>query len=240
MSNILPNKEKVRNRIADLRKEMTSPRTSKTGKPLKMSQADLAESIGCSLKSLQLYELETQPIPSDILVKLAAFFHVSTDYILGLDSSRHVGNAEIAERTGLTEDNIEGLAVLQECAKHNNYIFEILCGLNYLINDAAEAAGKLKRTGRLTETIANCVYRYLCAGSEGNGEAAVQAGLIEEHFSDREELAQLYVLRLNAKLNNDRLLIQRGEKEMAGGRMLAMVFGLPREYFEELEPFYKK
>ncbi len=47
-------------------------------------QKDLAQMLGCTQVSYSHYELGKRDIPTDVLIKLAAFYHTSTDYLLGL------------------------------------------------------------------------------------------------------------------------------------------------------------
>ncbi len=62
-------------RIRDLREE-----NDKT-------QRELAEILHCSQQVYSNYELGQRDIPTDILIKLAKYYGVSTDYILGLKDS---------------------------------------------------------------------------------------------------------------------------------------------------------
>ena len=59
-------------RIRDLREE-----NDKT-------QKEMAEILHCSQQVYSNYELGQRDIPTDILIKLAKYYGVSTDYILGL------------------------------------------------------------------------------------------------------------------------------------------------------------
>lgn len=54
-----------------------------------LTQQQLAERIWVSKSAISNYELyERNPSP-EILVKLARVFHVSTDYLLGVDDEKH-------------------------------------------------------------------------------------------------------------------------------------------------------
>ncbi len=63
-------------RIRDLREE-----NDKT-------QRELAEILHCSQQVYSNYELGQRDIPTDILIKLALYYDVSTDYILGLKDTK--------------------------------------------------------------------------------------------------------------------------------------------------------
>ena len=51
-----------------------------------MTQRDLAAKIGVTKSVVSYYELSERSPSPEILIKLANIFHVSTDYLLGLDT----------------------------------------------------------------------------------------------------------------------------------------------------------
>lgn len=51
-----------------------------------LTQEELAKNLGISRSSLSLYEIEKREPDTEIIIKLAKYFSVSTDYLLGLDS----------------------------------------------------------------------------------------------------------------------------------------------------------
>ena len=51
-------------------------------------QKDLAKYLQCSQVSYSHSELGKRDIPTDVLIRLAAFYHTSTDYLLGLTDVR--------------------------------------------------------------------------------------------------------------------------------------------------------
>ncbi len=52
-----------------------------------MTQRELASHLCCSQQVYSNYELGQRDIPTDILIKLAKLYRVSTDYILGLTNN---------------------------------------------------------------------------------------------------------------------------------------------------------
>ena len=46
-------------------------------------QKDLAKYLQCTQVCYSQYELGKRDIPTDVLIKLADFYHTSTDYLLG-------------------------------------------------------------------------------------------------------------------------------------------------------------
>ena len=48
-----------------------------------LHQKDIAQYLQCTQVCYSYYELGKRDIPTDVLVKLADFYHTSTDYLLG-------------------------------------------------------------------------------------------------------------------------------------------------------------
>lgn len=48
-----------------------------------LKQKELAEYLQCSQVSYSYYEIGKRDIPTDVLCKLADFYHTSVDYLLG-------------------------------------------------------------------------------------------------------------------------------------------------------------
>ena len=75
------------------------------------NQKELAKRMELAPSQLSRIESgETKNISSDILVKLAKVFHVSTDYILGLTTISVPKSYDISE-LGLSEGAIKGLVM---------------------------------------------------------------------------------------------------------------------------------
>jgi len=49
-----------------------------------LTQETVAKVLRCSQQVYSNYELGQRDIPTDILIRLALFYHTSTDYLLGL------------------------------------------------------------------------------------------------------------------------------------------------------------
>ena len=65
-------KQRYYQRIRDLREDSD------------FTQAELAKKLGLYTTQYRRYELAETTIPADIIVDLAKFYNVSTDYILGM------------------------------------------------------------------------------------------------------------------------------------------------------------
>lgn len=71
----MKSKQKVYHRIKDLREDKD------------LTQAQLAEKLGLHTTQYQRYERAETTIPADIIVDIAKFYDVSTDYVLGLTNN---------------------------------------------------------------------------------------------------------------------------------------------------------
>ena len=49
-----------------------------------LKQRELAQYLNCSQRVYSNYELGQRDIPTDVLIRLSAFYNVSVDYLLGL------------------------------------------------------------------------------------------------------------------------------------------------------------
>ncbi|MBR5224927.1 MAG: helix-turn-helix transcriptional regulator, partial [Clostridia bacterium] len=78
-------------------------------KDRKLSQRELAAQAGISYDALRRVENgETNTINSDMLIRLAEFFEVSTDYILGLSNIRERRSYAVSQ-LGLSEESVKRL-----------------------------------------------------------------------------------------------------------------------------------
>ena len=53
-----------------------------------LTQREMGEVLHCSQRVYSNYECGDLDIPTDILIKLANFHHVSTDYLLGITNRK--------------------------------------------------------------------------------------------------------------------------------------------------------
>lgn len=54
-----------------------------------LTQQELADEIGVVREAIKNWEGGTRPMKSDVIIKLANFFHVSTDYLLCYKKKHH-------------------------------------------------------------------------------------------------------------------------------------------------------
>lgn len=67
---------------------MLYPRIRDLREDADLYQKDLAQYLNCSQVCYSRYELGLRDIPTDVLCKLADFYHTSTDYLLGRTSEQ--------------------------------------------------------------------------------------------------------------------------------------------------------
>ena len=70
-------------------------------KDKKLTQKQLADRTGVAISAISSYESGNRLPTYDTMVKFARIFHVSTDYLLGMEEVKRL------DLTGLDEDSIE-------------------------------------------------------------------------------------------------------------------------------------
>ena len=63
---------------------MLYPRIRNLREDRDLSQKDMAAYLNCTQVCYSYYEIGKRDIPTEVLIKLAKFYNVSTDYLLGL------------------------------------------------------------------------------------------------------------------------------------------------------------
>ena len=78
-----------------------------------LTQQQLAAQLGITKSVVSFYELQARSPSPEVLAKLAQIFHVSADYLLGLDSR------ETIDVSGLAEKDISALRILANSLRNN-------------------------------------------------------------------------------------------------------------------------
>lgn len=86
----------------------------------KLTQEAMAERLGVDRKTYGIWERGQAKPDTSNLEKLADFFNVSTDYILGRSNEMQLGDKEISEATGLKEESIRVLRYLSHAQERPN------------------------------------------------------------------------------------------------------------------------
>lgn len=77
-----------------------------------MTQKQLADRIWVSKAAIGNYELSDRKPSPEIIVKLAKVFHVSTDYLLGIDEKE-----KTIDVSGLTDEQVAAVQTLVDILK---------------------------------------------------------------------------------------------------------------------------
>lgn len=80
----------------------------------RITQKQLADSLGVSKATISLYELQERMPSADILISVSSYFHVSVDYLLGFDQIKR------ADLSGLNDEDIEAVNGLIEVLRSKN------------------------------------------------------------------------------------------------------------------------
>lgn len=81
-----------------------------------LSQVDLAKALGVTKQSVSNWENNNIQPSIDMLIRLAQFFSVSTDFILGLDQRKYI------EINGLTDYQLAHVTAIIDDIRDNNMI----------------------------------------------------------------------------------------------------------------------
>ena len=93
---------------------MVAERVKYLGEQKGMTQADLAKQLGITRSSVNAWEMGISVPSTQYIVEIANLFKVSTDYILGVDSSASINIA------GLTKKDIQIVHSLIDHLKGKN------------------------------------------------------------------------------------------------------------------------
>lgn len=62
-----------------------------------MTQSDLAKRLNITKSVVSYYELQERTPSPDVLIQLADIFHVSTDYLLGINHKKMIDVSDLSE-----------------------------------------------------------------------------------------------------------------------------------------------
>ena len=79
-----------------------------------LTQKQLAERMGVSKSVISYYKLQERSPSPEILIQLASIFHVSSDYLLGIEKEASI------DISGLTEEDIHLVRLLIETLRQKN------------------------------------------------------------------------------------------------------------------------
>ena len=80
-----------------------------------LTQKQLGERIGTTKATISYYELSERTPSPEVLIKLAGAFHVSTDFLLGIETQ-----GRTLDVSGLSEENVQLVQHLIDALRENN------------------------------------------------------------------------------------------------------------------------
>ena len=85
-----------------------------------LNQVQLAEKLGVKKQSISNWENDNIMPSVDMLIRIADFFHVSTDYLLGRDV-QDLSAPQMLDITGLTPRQIEHIQLIVDDLRQNEH-----------------------------------------------------------------------------------------------------------------------
>ena len=79
-----------------------------------LTQKQLAAQMGVTKSLISFYELQERVPSPSVLVKLSSIFHVSTDYLLGIDTTKRLDVSD------LDEDDIKVISLMIDTLRRKN------------------------------------------------------------------------------------------------------------------------
>lgn len=79
-----------------------------------MTQTDLAKKLSITKSVVSYYELQERTPSPDVLIQLADIFHVTTDYLLGIDHKKMIDVSD------LTDEDMHFLLITIETLRNKN------------------------------------------------------------------------------------------------------------------------
>lgn len=80
-----------------------------------LTQQQLGSRIGVTKSVISYYELSDRTPSPEVLIKLAGVFHVSTDYLLGLEQG-----GQTIDVTGLDMEDVQAVRYMVEALRRKN------------------------------------------------------------------------------------------------------------------------
>ena len=85
-----------------------------------LSQVDLAKALGVTKQSVSNWENDNIMPSIDMLIRIADFFHVTTDYLLGRDV-QEPNAPQMLDITGLTPRQVEHIQFIVDDLRQNEH-----------------------------------------------------------------------------------------------------------------------
>ena len=105
------------------------PKLAETMKNLRigrgLSQAQMAELLGVTRSTISQYELGERSPSYEVLIRIAQHFHISTDYLLGVESANDKSDTIVIDVKNLSDERRDLLlhlirALVEELSKYKS------------------------------------------------------------------------------------------------------------------------
>jgi transcriptional regulator with XRE-family HTH domain len=99
---------------SDLQKSIFSRRLSALMEKTNVSQATLAQAVGVTRQTISLYCLGEAKPDIDKFMKIANFFNISYEFLLGVSDNIESANVSVGDMTGLNDMSIANLKLIKD------------------------------------------------------------------------------------------------------------------------------
>lgn len=115
-------------------------RLSEIMKERKVSQETLAGALGVKRQTVSLYKTGQSSPNAEQLCKIAKFFNVSTDWLLGISEAKSLDGdiQQICTQTGISEDIVKWLCMYSKCGKGNPPDSQLIDNFNIFFQNGKE------------------------------------------------------------------------------------------------------
>lgn len=179
-----------------------------------LSLKKTAEHLGVTAQSLSLYENGMRTINIDLLKKVAQYFKVSSDYLIGLSDTATIDTEikAVCDYTGLDDDAVETLSLINGEGKKGNaeetlilncLSYFIIWGMKDFISDIINNYKELQKKEKEKKQLKSDAEDLQSAGCEKNFESTQKYLQILDKLNDiDEEIAFIEYKNLRCFRNN--------------------------------------
>lgn len=150
-----------------------------------VSQARLADFVGVTRQAISLYATGQSTPDINVFCKIADYFDVPYDYLLGKTISKKRENIDINKITGLNDEAIERLKQFKSMG-FNNMISKIIYNINLIsaLDQISRLLSLKLKQGEYHAIVPNADYERLKNGGKGKA-LMVNSSVIETMFTAR-------------------------------------------------------
>lgn len=186
---------------------MISSRLKQLRSHLNLTQSDLASVLGIAKTTLAAYEQEKSEPNIETLTKMANYFDVTIDYLLGRSDGRILEDQSIYERFGLTDEAIMSLEAIKRISNNNNHTQSILKNINALIGDTETLLSISSYLDAVVKKEQYVVCKYYISQ---NGEDLIEEPDATEKLLNYSQWENIFFSDIEANLSRLKKAITKG------------------------------